>query len=309
MDSQDGTDQRPGDLARLLAAVGALLERYEPGELEIVAREERERAEFEAYGQGWRDAVTQYRSLIELATAVGGLGDGTGSGRTPGQAAVIPFRRRERTPPGRDDQGSRADPPRAPRVDRPAPEDVPGTGPASGAAPGPGGTAGAGATADAGDAAGAGATTDAGDAAGAGVTTDAGDAAGAGATTDAGATGGTAVRHAEAASSAGRRAPDEPEETVPHDPAESGPGTAATGSPAGPGAAHPDTAGPDTAGPDTAGPETAGPETVGPQTAERGEDRTRSGEPPVFTPKNPRSRTPTIPRLARQHRPGRPGEE
>ncbi|MER6705859.1 hypothetical protein [Streptomyces fumanus] len=287
MDPQDGTDQRPGDLARLLAAVGALLERYEPGELEIVAREERERAEFEAYGQGWRDAVTQYRSLIELATAVGGLGDGTGSGRTPGQAAVIPFRRRERTPPGRDDQGSRADPPRAPRVDRPAPQDVHGTGPASGAAPGPGGTA------EAGDAARAGATTDAEDATEAGATTEAGDAA------EAGATGGTAVRHAEVASSAGRRAPDEPEETVPHDPAESGPGTAGTGSPAGPGAAHPD----------TAGPETAGPETAGPETAERGEDRTRSGEPPVFTPKNPRSRTPTIPRLARQHRPGRPGEE
>ncbi|MEU9953014.1 hypothetical protein [Streptomyces sp. NPDC047939] len=81
----------PGDLARLLAAVGVLLGSHSAGDLVVVPREELERREFAAYGQGWRDAVTHWHQHAEWAD---GLTAGEADDRTPGQAAVIPFRRR-----------------------------------------------------------------------------------------------------------------------------------------------------------------------------------------------------------------------
>ncbi|WP_328318859.1 hypothetical protein [Streptomyces sp. NBC_00388] len=85
--------QPPGDLAQLLASVGALLGSHAAEDLVVLVREELERREFVAYGRGWRDAAAQYHQSAEGADAVraGEAGD-----RVPGQAAVIPFRRRER---------------------------------------------------------------------------------------------------------------------------------------------------------------------------------------------------------------------
>ncbi|MGP2435672.1 hypothetical protein [Streptomyces sp. JW3] len=230
-------------LVRLLAEVGALLEHYEPGELEVVPRDARERAEFEAYGQGWRDAVAQYRSFIELATVAGV----PGGGRTPGQAAVIPFRRRERPDragrPGAvggrgqtgDDFRGGTEEPRA----------------SSGR-----GDEGTGLTARAAPAASEADLTGSGErwpeaAAAAGAETAA--AAGAGA--------GTETETAAAAETA-RKNP----ETGPDD----------TGAPA-------------------------------PAATDTHVTNPQGGEPPVFAPKNARSRAPTIPRLSRQRRPGRSG--
>ncbi|MFE2374848.1 hypothetical protein [Streptomyces sp. NPDC059398] len=82
----------PGDLAQLLAAVGALLESHAADDLVVLVREELERREFAAYGRGWRDAAAQYH---QLAGRAGEDGDEPGD-RVPGQAAVIPFRRKER---------------------------------------------------------------------------------------------------------------------------------------------------------------------------------------------------------------------
>ncbi|WP_299532187.1 hypothetical protein [uncultured Streptomyces sp.] len=87
----EGDEAMPsGDLARLLAAVGILLGGHAPGDLVVLPREDVERREFAAYGKGWRDAMAQYD---EVAARVGSL-PAEGGDRTPGQAAVIPFRRR-----------------------------------------------------------------------------------------------------------------------------------------------------------------------------------------------------------------------
>ncbi|MGW6202703.1 hypothetical protein ACWF9B_03520 [Streptomyces sp. NPDC055089] len=81
----------PSDLAQLLAAVGVLLGSHSADELVVLPREELERREFAAYGQGWRDAAAQYLQRAEWAD---GLPAADAGDRTPGQAAVIPFRRR-----------------------------------------------------------------------------------------------------------------------------------------------------------------------------------------------------------------------
>ncbi|MGZ2358840.1 hypothetical protein LRE75_19390 [Streptomyces sp. 372A] len=91
---EDG-EMPPGDLARLLAAVGVLLGSHEASDLVVMPREELERREYAAYGQGWRDAAAQYHQLPGWADGLPGADAGD---RTPGQAAVIPFRRR--IPPG-----------------------------------------------------------------------------------------------------------------------------------------------------------------------------------------------------------------
>ncbi|WP_371791179.1 hypothetical protein OG285_14715 [Streptomyces sp. NBC_01471] len=92
-DAGGGTGQPPGDLAQLLATVGALLEGHAADDLVVMVREELERREFTAYGRGWRDAAAQYHQLAEW---VGFVQAGETGDRVPGQAAVIPFRRRER---------------------------------------------------------------------------------------------------------------------------------------------------------------------------------------------------------------------
>lgn len=73
--------------------MGALLEGHAADDLVVMLREELERREFAAYGRGWRDAAAQYHQLVDL---VGRVEAGEPGGRVPGQAAVIPFRRRER---------------------------------------------------------------------------------------------------------------------------------------------------------------------------------------------------------------------
>ncbi|WP_371536321.1 hypothetical protein OG210_12300 [Streptomyces sp. NBC_00466] len=90
---EDAGQSPPGDLTQLLAAVGALLEGHAADDLVVMLREELERREFAAYGRGWRDAAAQYHQLVEM---VGRVRTGETGGRVPGQAAVIPFRRRER---------------------------------------------------------------------------------------------------------------------------------------------------------------------------------------------------------------------
>ncbi|WP_328329637.1 hypothetical protein [Streptomyces sp. NBC_00455] len=90
---EDAGQPPPGDLTQLLAAVGALLEGHAADDLVVMLREELERREFAAYGRGWRDAAAQYHQLVEM---VGRVRTGETGGRVPGQAAVIPFRRRER---------------------------------------------------------------------------------------------------------------------------------------------------------------------------------------------------------------------
>lgn len=90
-DAGEGEEMPPGDLARLLAAVGVLLGSHAAADLVVVPREELERREFAAYGHGWRDAAAQYHQLAEWVV---GLPVTDADGRTPGQAAVIPFRRR-----------------------------------------------------------------------------------------------------------------------------------------------------------------------------------------------------------------------
>ncbi|MFD7918940.1 hypothetical protein ACFV3R_06940 [Streptomyces sp. NPDC059740] len=85
-----GAGPEPG-ITRLLAVLAELLERHEPEDLVVAAREELERREFTAYGQGWRDATDQYR-----ADEVYGVVVPLPLGRVPGQAALIPFRRSPR---------------------------------------------------------------------------------------------------------------------------------------------------------------------------------------------------------------------
>ncbi|MDQ0794569.1 hypothetical protein [Streptomyces sp. B1I3] len=87
---EDG-EMPPGDLARLLAAVGVLLGSHAASDLVVMPRAELERREYAAYGQGWRDAAAQYHRPAEWAD---GLPATDAGDRTPGQAAVIPFRRR-----------------------------------------------------------------------------------------------------------------------------------------------------------------------------------------------------------------------
>ncbi|MEV6423007.1 hypothetical protein [Streptomyces sp. NPDC051662] len=81
----------PGDLRALLDSLGRSLEDHEPGELVVLLREEIERRELRAYASGWRDAAEQYESALEQARATARTGRLRLVGRTPGQAAVIPF--------------------------------------------------------------------------------------------------------------------------------------------------------------------------------------------------------------------------
>ncbi|MER7725503.1 hypothetical protein [Streptomyces sp. NPDC096323] len=90
-DVGEGRKMPPGDVARLLAAVGVLLGSHAPSDLVVVPREELERREFAAYGQGWRDSAAQKHRVAEWAD---GPPAADADDRTPGQAAVIPFRRR-----------------------------------------------------------------------------------------------------------------------------------------------------------------------------------------------------------------------
>ncbi|MFE4913232.1 hypothetical protein ACFRCX_17050 [Streptomyces sp. NPDC056652] len=81
----------PGDLRALLDSLGRSLEDHAPEELVVLLREEIERRELRAYASGWRDAADQYESALKQARAAARAGRLRLVGRTPGQAAVIPF--------------------------------------------------------------------------------------------------------------------------------------------------------------------------------------------------------------------------
>ncbi|MFC8271693.1 hypothetical protein ACFUJR_03950 [Streptomyces sp. NPDC057271] len=80
----------PDDVPGLLALLGELLEKHAPEEVAVVLREELDRRETAAYASGWRDAAEAYAPALEEARRLGRRPLRL-VGRTPGQAAVIPF--------------------------------------------------------------------------------------------------------------------------------------------------------------------------------------------------------------------------
>lgn len=119
----------PADgLPDLLSTLGRYLETHLPGDVVVVLREEMARREFQAYASGWRDAADQYEPVLEEARRIAQTRRLRLVGRTPGQAAVIPFPRDgARGPGGPDAEGAatrdrtRRPAPRRPPADRPTP--------------------------------------------------------------------------------------------------------------------------------------------------------------------------------------------
>ncbi|MFE9258963.1 hypothetical protein [Streptomyces sp. NPDC006879] len=88
------------DLPGLLAQLGRLLGERSPSDVAILLREDIERRELRAYAHGWQDAAAEYGPALEEAR-LGRTRPLRLVGRTPGQAAVIPFpqARTEEAPP------------------------------------------------------------------------------------------------------------------------------------------------------------------------------------------------------------------
>ncbi|MEV8307125.1 hypothetical protein AB0P36_07085 [Streptomyces flavidovirens] len=86
-----GLPKPPDGLPALLAALGDYLENHPPEDVAILLRAEMERREFLAYASGWRDAADQYEPALEQARRIAQTRRLRLVGRTPGQAAVIPF--------------------------------------------------------------------------------------------------------------------------------------------------------------------------------------------------------------------------
>ncbi|RYJ25056.1 translation initiation factor IF-2 [Streptomyces sp. L-9-10] len=109
----------PGDLRALLDSLGRSLEDHAPEELVVLLREEIERRELRAYASGWRDAAEQYEPALEQSRAAARTGRLRLVGRTPGQAAVIPFphERPPERPQDRPPERSRERPQEGPRGD------------------------------------------------------------------------------------------------------------------------------------------------------------------------------------------------
>ncbi|MFC9649215.1 hypothetical protein [Streptomyces sp. NPDC056937] len=131
----------PGDLRALLDSLGRSLEDHAPEELVVLLREEIERRELRAYASGWRDAADQYESALKQARAAARAGRLRLVGRTPGQAAVIPFpqersqespqespRERPQGDPAHDHPDRRGGPAAPEAGPRPAPHVPPRTG-------------------------------------------------------------------------------------------------------------------------------------------------------------------------------------
>ncbi|MFD7086556.1 hypothetical protein ACFV94_01820 [Streptomyces sp. NPDC059896] len=123
----------PGDLRALLDSLGRSLEDHAPEELVVLLREEIERRELRAYASGWRDAADQYESALEQARAAARAGRLRLVGRTPGQAAVIPFpqerpHERPQEDPAHDHPDRRGGPAAPEAGPRPAPHVPPHTG-------------------------------------------------------------------------------------------------------------------------------------------------------------------------------------
>ncbi|ARF74598.1 hypothetical protein B7C62_21975 [Kitasatospora albolonga] len=81
----------PDGFSDLLATLGAYLEHHPPADVAVLLRAELERREFLAYANGWRDAADQYEPALEQARRIARTRRLRLVGRTPGQAAVIPF--------------------------------------------------------------------------------------------------------------------------------------------------------------------------------------------------------------------------
>ncbi|MFE2295138.1 hypothetical protein [Streptomyces sp. NPDC059452] len=81
----------PDGFSDLLATLGAYLENHPPADVAVLLRAELERREFRAYANGWRDAADQYEPALEQARRIAQNRRLRLVGRTPGQAAVIPF--------------------------------------------------------------------------------------------------------------------------------------------------------------------------------------------------------------------------
>jgi hypothetical protein len=91
----------PETYAALLAELGALLDAHEPHEVVVLLRAELERRELRAYSHGWRDAAAHFEPAVEAARTAN-LRTLRLVGRTPGRAAVIPFRQEDRAGEPRD---------------------------------------------------------------------------------------------------------------------------------------------------------------------------------------------------------------
>lgn len=91
----------PETYAALLAELGALLDAHEPHEVVVLLRAELERRELRAYSHGWRDAAAHFEPVVEAARTAN-LRTLRLVGRTPGRAAVIPFRQEDRAGEPRD---------------------------------------------------------------------------------------------------------------------------------------------------------------------------------------------------------------
>ncbi|MGI5481253.1 hypothetical protein [Streptomyces lavendofoliae] len=129
-----GLPEPAADLPALFATLGRHLEGHAPEEVVVLLREELARREFEAYVNGWRDAADQYEPVLEEARRIAQTRRLRLVGRTPGQAAVIPFPHGDGrdaadgdpggATPGPDDprpapQGPRAPAPRRPEASAP----------------------------------------------------------------------------------------------------------------------------------------------------------------------------------------------
>lgn len=86
-----GPPEPPEGLPALLGTLGEYLEHHPPEDVAILLRAEMERREFRAYASGWRDAADQYEPALEQARRIAQTRRLRLVGRTPGQAAVIPF--------------------------------------------------------------------------------------------------------------------------------------------------------------------------------------------------------------------------
>ncbi|WP_336319437.1 hypothetical protein [Streptomyces lavendofoliae] len=143
-----GLPEPAADLPALFATLGRHLEGHAPEEVVVLLREELARREFEAYVNGWRDAADQYEPVLEEARRIAQARRLRLVGRTPGQAAVIPFPHGDGrdaaggdpgdATPGQDGPRPAPDGSRAPAPRRPEGSAPPAGRTGAGAGPGPG---------------------------------------------------------------------------------------------------------------------------------------------------------------------------
>ncbi|MEU7280422.1 hypothetical protein AB0A69_16785 [Streptomyces sp. NPDC045431] len=115
-----GLPEPAADLPALLAALGRYLEGHAPDEVVVLLREELARREFQAYVNGWRDAADEYEPVLEEARRIAQTRRLRLVGRTPGQAAVIPFPQGE--DPAADDESAGGRPETGPESPGPGAE-------------------------------------------------------------------------------------------------------------------------------------------------------------------------------------------